>query len=225
MRPAITALTWCRFSGLMCRMSSSRRLRPRILNLALRLEGGEFFSATARWILQTHHGVKIGDYSYGECFALGSFPSGVIVGRYVSIGRGVRVFLRNHPSDRLSMHPFFYNFKLGFVPKDTIESSGLIIEHDAWIGSGAFIVPGCSRIGIGAVIGAGAIVTKDVPDFGVAVGNPARVIRHRFDREVCRTILDSRWWERPANECIQHMSQMTVPLVHTLPNHPLLRSQ
>jgi len=202
----------CAGSSLLRRLSATGALRGYALKLALRFEGGPFYSQTARWILARHYGVVIGDYSYGECFVPGAFASGVKVGRYVSVGPGVRVFLRNHPMNRLSTHPFFYNHSLGFVDEDNIESGALEIGHDAWIGAGAVILPGCSRIGVGAVVGASAVVTKDLGDFGVAAGNPARVIRSRFAPETCRLILASRWWERSVSECVAHLTEMSGQL-------------
>jgi virginiamycin A acetyltransferase len=172
--------------------------------------------------MMRHYGVSIGAYSYGECFVPAAFPAGVWIGRYVSVGPEVRAYLRNHPSDRLSMHPFFYNHTLGFVNRDTISTGQLIIEHDAWIGARVIITPGCSRIGLGAVVGAGAVVTKDVPDFAVVAGNPAKQIRSRFPNELCELIRASRWWEKSIGECIRYMEQLVIPLSQVSSLHPLL---
>jgi len=191
--------------------------------LALRLEEGAFYSFTARWILEDRYGVKIGPYSYGQCFVPDAFPPGVIVGNYVSIASGVKIFRRNHPLDWLSTHPFFFNSKLGFVNEDKVPMRPLAIEHDAWIGENVIIAPGCQRIGIGAVAGAGAVVTRDIPDFAVVGGVPARVLRMRFLPETCRSILASRWWERPVQECMAHLGAMTSPLEAGRPRHPLLK--
>ena len=59
------------------------------------------------------------------------------------------------------------------------EPTPLHIAGDVWIGARVIVLPGCRRIGHGAVIGAGAVVTKDVPDWAIVVGNPAKVIRYR----------------------------------------------
>jgi virginiamycin A acetyltransferase len=199
------------------------QLRQICLKLLQGLEGGDMYSATLRDILETHCGVRAGAYSYGEGLIPGTFPPGVTIGRYVSIAAGVRVFLRNHPLDRLSMHPFFYNKRLHFLRDDSIVSGTLQIGHDAWVGERAIITPGCSRIGIGAVVGAGAVVTKDIPDFAVVAGNPARLIRYRFPKQTRELILASRWWERPVEECAEFMSEMTEPLGDDPWRHPLLR--
>ena len=71
-----------------------------------------------------------------------------------------------------------------------------MIGHDVWIGSNACILPRCRRIGHGAVIGAGAVVTHDVEPLAIVGGNPARVIRMRFESEIARVWLSSRWWNQ-----------------------------
>jgi len=152
-----------------------RALRPIVRRAAKRLEGGELRSWTLRRLIEQHFDVRVGAHSYGPCLTPGAFPPDVTVGRYVSIAPGVRVFRRNHPFERLTMHPYFYNAKMGVVENDTIESNPLWIGHDSWIGADAIITPGCCEIGIGAVIGAGAIVTKDVPAFAI-VGDRKSVV-------------------------------------------------
>jgi len=195
-------LRTCALSYFLLCLSRLPHLKRVSLSLALRLEGGQYFSATARKIMVREFGIAIGAYSYGSCFVPGAWPPHITVGRYVSIAQEVRVFLRNHPVERTSMHPFFYNSKLGYISRDNIPEGRLSIEHDSWIGERAIITSKCSRIGIGAVVGAGAVVTKDVPDFAIVAGNPAKLIRYRFPSSEIAKRLASRWWERRPPELI-----------------------
>lgn len=218
-------LRFSRAAGLLLGLygCGGRRLRNWAFQMAGRLEGGQFFSGTAREILRRYYGVSIGAYSYGACMIPGKFPSGVTVGRYCSIAKNVRVFLRNHPLGRLSTHPFFYNKGAGFVAADTVENSTLQIGHDAWIGAGVMITPGCSRIGIGAAVGCGAVVTRDVDDFAVFAGNPAKLLRYRFPEELRQVILQSRWWDKRIEDLAEMLESMIRPLGPQPWHHPLLR--
>ena len=89
---------------------------------------------------------------------------------------------------------FFYNSKLGHVCDDRIEFGKLTIENDVWIGDGVVILPSVSHIGNGAVIGARAVVTKNVPPFAVVVGNPGHIVRFRFSENLIRSLQSTQWW-------------------------------
>jgi hypothetical protein len=142
----------------------------------------------------------------------------------VSIAEQVVEYRANHPLDRLSTHPFFFNHHLGYVPEMNVPFSRLTIEHDAWIGDSVIITPGCQRIGLGAIVGAGSVVTKDVPDFAVVGGNPARLIKWRFSTEMQQRVRQSKWWERPIGECAKYIEFMSCPLTDSAATHPLLQS-
>ena len=102
-----------------------------------------------------------------------------------------------------------------------MQFSKLEIGHDAWLGARAIVTPGCHRIGIGAVVAAGAVVTKDVPDFAIVGGNPARIIKFRFDQPTIDRILASRWWERSVKDCAAYMPYMTATIDQSV-EHPLV---
>jgi acetyltransferase-like isoleucine patch superfamily enzyme len=184
-------------SRLIVGLGTKSRVSSLARKLAYRLEGGFFSSYSLRKILLKRRGVTIGAYSYGGCFEERFIDPGTVVGHFVSVAEGVRIMGRNHPLNSPSLHPFFFNANLGWVEKDTLFYRPIFIGHDAWIGANALIMPSVGRVGIGAVIGAGSIVTKDVPDFAVVVGNPAKIVKYRFSSDRRAELLSSRWWELP----------------------------
>ncbi|HUF55185.1 MAG TPA: CatB-related O-acetyltransferase [Thermohalobaculum sp.] len=196
----------------LCRV---RWLRAPARRLALGLEGGAFFSATLRTILARFHGVEVGAYSYGDLLRPGVLPPGSRAGRYCSVGSGLAVRRRNHPFERISQHPFFYDAAFGFVARDSIPAEAenpLSIGHDVWIGVRVTILSGCRRIGNGAVVAAGAVVTRDVPPYTVVGGVPARPIRRRFDAATAQAVEASRWWTRPPEALLADAGEaLTAP--------------
>lgn len=168
------------------------------LILIRRWDGEDMHSPVLREMLKWHDGVSIGRYSYGPILKWGRLPRGTRVGNWVSVGRELLVVRRNHPTDRVTQHPFFYNAKLGVVSSDTIEEvtdNPLEIGHDVWIGDRVTILGSCGAIGNGAIVAAGAVVTRDVPPYAIMVGIPAKPLRDRFPPEVQRHLEESRWWE------------------------------
>lgn len=156
--------------------------------------GGEYESEPLRRRFRTRHDLDIGLYSYG-CFDRWRFPPGTSVGRYCSIARSVRVVEADHPLDALTTHPYLYDPAFGLSGQSRLPVNRQVIEDDVWIGHNAIILPGCTRIGRGAVIGAGAIVRADVPPYAIVAGVPGRVLRHRFPPETIAAIEATRWWE------------------------------
>jgi virginiamycin A acetyltransferase len=175
-----------------------KRLRKFVIRAAIKFEKGAFYSRIVRRILAQHHDVEVGLYSYGAILDPGVLPPGTKVGRYCSVGQELIVRRRNHPIGRLSQHPFFYNAGLGYLLSDTIPSvaeNPLTIGHDVWIGDRVTIVPGCRTIGNGAVIAAGAVVTRDVPSYTIVAGCPAVAKGERFCINIAQKIEKSQWWQ------------------------------
>ena len=186
-------------SPLIMRLYQFRRLRSVCRKLCDRFEGSLMHSATWRDILRLHHDVLIGRYSYGAILKPGVLPAGTRVGAYCSVGSELIVRRRDHPLDSPFLHPLFYRSALGFVQHDTIPlntDNPLTIGHDVWIGDRVTILGGCKTIGNGAVIAAGAVVTRDVAPYTVVGGVPARLIRRRLDDRMIATLEASRWWDK-----------------------------
>ena len=181
----------CRLYGL-----SGQRLARKLVKKLVAVCEGEFaWSPTIRAIYRRYHGIEAGYGTYGGAFAEDKIAPGTVFGDYCSIADGVHVLNANHPMRYFSMHPMFYRPALGYVREETIRRTGLAIGHDVWIGVNAMILPSVTSIGNGAVVGAGAIVTKDVPSYTVVAGTPAKAIRKRFDDATIAKLEDSRWWE------------------------------
>jgi len=192
-----------------------RACRPIVRQAIAILEGGDMYSSSLRKILQKYYQVEVGMYSYGPCLKPGVLPPGTTIGRYSSFAEGISIFRRNHPKERISTHPFFYNHILGFLSHDTIpsiEANPLHVGHDVWIGFNATILPGCHRIGNGAIIGAGSVVTKDVPEFSVVAGNPAKLIGLRFPPETTKMVAQSEWWSKSIEELLPAFKTFAQPL-------------
>lgn len=123
------------------------------------------------------------------------------IGRYCSIAPNCDIGGVEHPTGWVTTHPFAW----GRLPLDHWPAmrqarksrheclAPVAIGHDVWIGAGAFIRNGLS-LGTGAIIGARAVVTRDVPPYAIVAGNPGRIIRHRFSPEIIRRLLASQWW-------------------------------
>lgn len=157
------------------------------------LRSDEFESVRLREEFKRRYDITVGLYSYG-CFDRWRIAGGVAIGRYCSFAKTTRVLTANHPIDALSTHPFLYDASFGVVPESRVRSNAVLVEDDVWFGHNTIVVPGVERIGRGAIIGAGSIVTKDVPAYAIVAGAPARVVRSRFDPDAIEKLEASEWW-------------------------------
>lgn len=154
--------------------------------------------------------VEIGDYTYyesqhGENFEdnimyhLDMFHDKLIIGKFCSLAEGCRFIMNGsvHSTEDVSSYPFHlfgngWQYALNENSKYRIKGD-TVIGNDVWIGYHATIMPGI-HIGDGAVIGAHAVVTKDVPPYTIVGGNPAKEIRKRFDDKTIEKLLEMQWW-------------------------------
>ena len=145
-------------------------------------------------------GVTLGEGSYlvQGSLEFGGAQCHVLIGKYSSIAHGIKFIAGlNHDSRGVSTYPFQEIFEGVFDKNAELHPQcnhcQIIIGNDVWIGAYATIMGGV-KIGNGAVIGAGAVVAKDVPPYAIVVGNPARVIRYRFDEDTIKWLQKLRWW-------------------------------
>jgi acetyltransferase-like isoleucine patch superfamily enzyme len=170
-------------SQALIRLYRFRRLQGLVMRVARRVEGGDLRSTTIREIFRRYHGVEVGLYTHGSGFSLFMIDPQTVIGRYCSIAAGVRILNHNHPLDFKGTSPLFFNPDLGCCDEWLVSFNPTEIGNDVWIGANAVILPEVSRIGDGAVIGAGAIVNRDVPPYAVVL-EPGRVVKYRFPEKV-----------------------------------------
>lgn len=159
------------------------------------------------------HDVNVGDYSYiqNDCNLM--FTD---VGKFTSIASAVRINPSNHPWWRPTVHHFTYRpGKFGFqeggeqLDSEVFEwrkEDQVTIGNDVWIGHGVIILPGV-KVGNGSIVGAGSVVTKDVPPWSIVVGNPARVLRPRFEDPTLGERLEAiAWWDWEHKKFEEHLA-------------------
>jgi phosphonate metabolism protein (transferase hexapeptide repeat family) len=142
--------------------------------------------------------VELGDYSYvtGYCEIIYT-----TIGKHCSIAAHARIHPVMHPMQRATQSHFTYRAADYFAGEehepdffDWRRASRVHIGHDVWTGHGAIILAG-RRVGSGAVVGAGSVVTRDVAPYTIVGGNPARVLKRRFDERTSERLLSLAWWD------------------------------
>jgi virginiamycin A acetyltransferase len=128
----------------------------------------------------------------------------LIIGKFCQIAAGVEFVMNgaNHQMNALTTFPFyiFEGFRKPIPPLSEMPIKGdTIVENDVWIGQNSTVLPGV-HIGSGAIIGANSTVGGDVEAYSVVAGNPARLLRKRFDDELIALLLAFKWWDRPLTE-------------------------
>lgn len=142
--------------------------------------------------------VKINDFTYT---GMNTTIKHTDIGKYSSISWNVSIGGANHDYQCISTSPFHQLKSFGFTREnDEINFDRITIGNDVWIGMNSCILPSKNlTIGNGAVIGAGSVVTKSVPDYAIVVGNPARILKYRFEKNIIDYLNAIQWWELPKN--------------------------
>lgn len=146
----------------------------------------------------------------------------MIIGKFCSIACGAKFIFTsaNHTLSSLSTYPFPLFFEEWDLDKKNVTDSwdnkgDIVIGNDVWIGYEAVVMQGVT-IGDGAIIGARAIVTKDVPPYTIVGGVPAKPIRKRFSDEVISQLLSIKWWEWPDEKIKKNISAIQKGNIHEL---------
>jgi virginiamycin A acetyltransferase len=160
--------------------------------------------------------IEVGAYSYYSDFEdptrffdrnvrynFGHEGTKLVIGKFCAIAHGATFVMAdaNHPSVGPSTYPFpvfghGWEAEMGIKDMPRSRRRDIVVGHDVWIGYEALILPGVT-IGTGAIVGARAVVAKDVPPYTTVVGNPARVAKRRFDEATIEKLLALAWWDWP----------------------------
>ena len=149
----------------------------------------------------------------GRYVAIGchSFMSRAKTGNYCTFGNRVSIGGLNHDYRRVTSHEVAFRNTSAIYGETIVDKDAYIqgqdqnpqyhveMGHDIWIGDNAVVLPG-RKIGTGAVIGAGAVVTTDVPAYSIIVGNPGRILKYRFPDDVILRLLSSNWWDKTISD-------------------------
>ena len=169
----------------------------------------------------TRPGIDVGDYTYyadadgadrfeerNVLFQSDDPRDRLVIGRFCSIAQGTRFLMNgaNHP-DAGSTFPF-WAFGRGWHERSAPRFRGpIVVGNDVWLGLESCILPGVT-IGDGAIVGARAVVTRDVPPYAIVVGKPARVLRMRYDDAMIARLLTIRWWEWPPERITRNLPEI-----------------
>ena len=169
--------------------------------------------------------IQVGDYTYYNDFRLPVadvrqliapytypvVPEKLIIGKFCQIANGVQFITSsaNHQMDGYSTYPFciFGDPWASSYNANWPYSGDNIVGNDVWIGHEAVIMPAV-KIGDGAIIATRSVVTKDVPPYAIVGGNPAKIIRYRFDEQTVAKLLTIKWWDWPIEEINKNIANI-----------------
>ena len=153
---------------------------------------------------------ELGDYSY---LGPGCMVADAEIGKFCAIAAQVRIGAPNHPLDRPSQHRFTYcpEYYSADAQRDHAffrdrRADRVVIGNDVWIGHAVIVMPGV-KVGDGAVLAAGAVVTRDVAPYTIVGGVPAKQIRERFSRDIAARLSGIAWWNWPAETIFERLPE------------------
>ena len=170
-----------------------------------------------------HANIHVGDYTYFSTFNPEPDPAHyaarlapylfegakdhIHIGKFCQIAHGTRIITygANHAMGGFSTYPFpiFEVDRIGAYRDSFANGKDVVIGNDCWLGDSCTILPG-AQLGNGVIVGAGAVVGGIVPDYAVVVGNPAKVLRMRFDTNTVAKLNSLAWWDWPVEVLAQH---------------------
>ncbi|NJD19704.1 MAG: CatB-related O-acetyltransferase [Gemmatimonadetes bacterium] len=158
----------------------------------------------------TRSNIVVGDYTYYDdpagperfeenvLYHFDFIGDRLVIGKFCSLAAGCRFIMNggNHPTDWLTTYPFpvFGNGWEAAMPREWPHHGDTVVGNDVWMGYGITVMPGVA-IGDGAIVASGSVVTRDAPPYAIVGGNPAQVIRYRFDEADRARLLALRWWD------------------------------
>jgi acetyltransferase-like isoleucine patch superfamily enzyme len=148
-----------------------------------------------------------GAFTYGRPRIFTWGVTKVSIGKFCSISSGINIVGGEHNMRWVSTFPLRERFQLPGRGKDGHPKTKgpIIIGNDVWIGMGATILSGVT-VGDGAVIAAHSVVTKDVPPYAIVAGNPAQVLKYRFDQETIQALLRIQWWNWDITKIVENVA-------------------
>ena len=193
------------------------------------IEGAERVGFLKHFV--TRPTIEVGDYSYyDDPKGMEQFEKNVlyhfdfvgdrlVIGRFCSIAAETRFIMNggNHATDWFTTFPFpvFGHGWEEATPESWPNRGDTVVGHDVWIGYGATIMPGI-QIGNGAIVASKSVVTRDVKPFAIVGGNPAEVIRYRFDEETRQTLAEIAWWDWDADKITRNVKAICAADLATL---------
>jgi acetyltransferase-like isoleucine patch superfamily enzyme len=158
--------------------------------------------------------IHIGKHTYGTPYIFSNNQNNnITIGDYCSIGPGVliipfmaHILEKEYEHFRLSTFPMVLLKKNGLQKKSIFPIKGKFVKigNDVWIGANSIIMPGVT-VGDGAIIGASAVVTHDVPPYAIVAGVPAKILRFRFETGQIEKLLRISWWNWPKEKIIENL--------------------